>query len=129
MLVLTRKFGHDIPAERLADRDVLAREDAKNPVDGERGILREVLTPGSYRINPYAYSYETVPAIEIRVDQVGVRSLMVGKDPAGLPADADRGSLCRARRVSWHPAIDSSAGHVLSQSACGNDRAGRGAQS
>ncbi len=90
-LMLTRKFGHDIPPQRVAERDVLARENPKNRIDGERGILREVLTQGSYRINPYAYAYELVPAVEVRVDQVGVRSLMVGKDPSNLPADDKRG--------------------------------------
>jgi hypothetical protein len=89
-LVLTRKFGHDVPPQRVAERDVLARENPQNRIDGERGILRDVLTQGSYRINPYAYAYELVPAIEIRVDQVGVRSLMVGKDPSDLPADEKR---------------------------------------
>ena len=44
-------------------------------------------TQGSYRINPYAYAYELVPAVEVRVNEVGVRSLKVGKDPKGLPAD------------------------------------------
>ncbi len=32
--------------------------------------------------------WELVPAVEIRVDQVGVRTLKVGKDPAALPPDA-----------------------------------------
>jgi hypothetical protein len=89
-LVLTRKFGKDVSAERAAEGDVLARESTSNPIDGERGIMRQVLTQGSHRINPYAYSYELVPAVEIRVDQVGVRSLMVGKDPATLPPDVKR---------------------------------------
>src|SRR5207302_2974869 len=43
-LVLTRKFGKEIPPERLARNDVLAE-------DGERGIVREPLLPGSYRLN------------------------------------------------------------------------------
>ena len=51
-----------------------------------------MLTQGSYRINPYAYASELVPAVEIRVDQVGVQSLKVGKDPSDLPVDPQRGS-------------------------------------
>jgi regulator of protease activity HflC (stomatin/prohibitin superfamily) len=49
------------------------------------------LTQGSYRLNDYAYSWESVPAIEVRVDQVGVRTLKIGKDPRTLKPDAERG--------------------------------------
>ncbi len=83
-LVLTRMYGKQIPKERLAQDDILARE-------GERGIVGEVLRPGSYRLNPYAYSLAEAPAVEVKVDQVGVRTLKVGKDPRELPADPDRG--------------------------------------
>ncbi len=91
-LVLTRKFGTAMPADRVAEGDIFARENPSNRIDGERGILREVKTQGSYRINPYAYAWELVPAVDIRVDQVGVRSMKAGKDPKTLPADPDRGS-------------------------------------
>jgi hypothetical protein len=83
-LVLTRKHGQEISKERLAAGDVLARE-------GERGIVAEVKLPGSHRLNPFAYSWEKVPAVEIRFGQVGVRTLKVGKDPRGLPAGERRG--------------------------------------
>ena len=84
-LVLTRKFGKDIPPQRITgDGDILAKHDPNNPQEGERGIVREVLTPGSYRLNKYAYSWETRKAVEIKINQVGVRTLKVGKDPAGL---------------------------------------------
>ena len=89
-LVLTRKFGSEVPADRAAEGDIFARENPANRIEGERGILREVKTQGSYRINPYAYAWELVPAVEVKVDQVGVRSLKSGKDPRGLPADATR---------------------------------------
>jgi len=82
-LVLTRKYGNEIPKERLAQGDVLAHE-------GERGIVREVKLPGSYRINPYAYRWDVVNAVDIGADQVGVRILKVGKDPRELPADPKR---------------------------------------
>lgn len=84
--VLTRKFGRDIPPERIAAGDLFAQQNPQRPIDGERGILRDVLTQGSHRINPYAYATELVPAVEIRVDQVGVRTVMVGNDPSGLSA-------------------------------------------
>ncbi len=82
-LVLTRQFGTPIPPERLAAGDILAGE-------GERGIVAEVLTPGSYRLNPYAYTWKAVPAVEIGFNQVGVRTLKVGKDPNTLPAGQRR---------------------------------------
>ena len=79
-LVETRKYGRDIPGERLAKGDILAEE-------GEKGILRDVKLPGSYRLNPYAYSWQLVDAIEIGPDQVGVRILKVGKDPRELKVE------------------------------------------
>jgi hypothetical protein len=82
-LVLTRKYGKQIPSERLADDRILAEDD-------ERGIVPKVLTPGSYRLNPYAYSWEVVKAVEVGPDQVGVRTLKVGMDPRTLPVDPKR---------------------------------------
>jgi hypothetical protein len=91
-LVLTRKFGTKIPDDRMAEGDILARQNADNPFEGERGILRDVLPPGSYRINPHAYSFEEVDAVEIAVHQVGVRTLKVGDDPRDMPQDESLGS-------------------------------------
>src|SRR5262249_4905493 len=34
-----------------------------------------------HRINPHAYSYKLIDAVEIKAEQVGVRTLKVGKDP------------------------------------------------
>jgi hypothetical protein len=82
-LVLTRKFGKPIPSERLAEGDILARE-------GERGILAETLTPGNYRLNPYAYDWQLVKAVDVGVNQVGVRILKMGKDPRTRPPDRKR---------------------------------------
>ena len=89
-LVLTRKFGKPLSGERMAQGEILGAEDRANPIDGERGILRDVLTQGFYRLNPYAYSWERVPAVQVRVDQIGVRTLRVGKDPRGLRAEQAR---------------------------------------
>jgi hypothetical protein len=79
-LVLTRKFGSPIPADRLARGEYLAGE-------GERGIVPEVRLPGKHRINPYAYDHALYNAVEIRADQVGVRTLKWGKDPRTLKVD------------------------------------------
>ena len=84
-LVLTRKFGADIPTERITGNgNVLAAHDPDHPQQGERGIVKEVLTPGSYRLNKYAYSWQQQKAVEIKLNQVGVRTLKVGKDPSQL---------------------------------------------
>lgn len=39
--------------------------------EGEKGILEKVLTPGRYRLNPFAYTIEEVPHIEIQPGFVG----------------------------------------------------------
>jgi hypothetical protein len=91
-LVLTRKFGKPLSPQRMEQGEILGIEDRANPSNGERGILRDVLTQGSYRLNRYAYSWEPVNAVEVRVDQVGARTLKVGKDPRTLPVDAKRGN-------------------------------------
>ena len=88
-LILTRKFGKRLPNERLAQGDVLSLAGLQ-ALDGDRGILREPLGPGDYRLNPYAFSWQEVTAIEIGPDQVGVRTLKVGKDPRTLAATPDR---------------------------------------
>jgi hypothetical protein len=82
-LVLTRKFGKPIPSDRLAEGDILARE-------GERGILAETLPPANYRLNPHAYDWQLVKAVDVGVNQVGVRILKMGKDPRTLPPDRKR---------------------------------------
>ncbi len=79
-LVQTRRYGQEIPPERRAHGEFLA-------ADGERGILADVSMPGNYRINPYAYTTEIVPATEIRADEVGVVTLRVGKAPGALGHD------------------------------------------
>ncbi len=83
-LVLTRKAGKPISPERLTAGEVVARE-------GEQGLVAEVLTPGSYRLNPYVYDWEEKPAVEIKYEQIGVRTTKVGKDARELPAEAGRG--------------------------------------
>lgn len=85
-LVLTRMYGKPIDPKRISSGDVLARDDPKQQGDEESGIVKEVLLPGSYRLNPYAYKWETVLAREVKVNQVGVRTLKIGKDPSQLAA-------------------------------------------
>src|SRR5215831_13729560 len=83
-LVMTRKYGTPISKERLERGDILAHE-------GERGILREVKGPGIHRINPYAYEYSLVNAVEVKDREVGVRTLKIGDDPRELGDAGSKG--------------------------------------
>src|SRR5437764_14533468 len=58
------------------DGRVLAEE------DDEQGIRRQVLLPGSYRLNPSGYAVEAVSATEITPGYVGVMQRLLGKDGA-----------------------------------------------
>ena len=73
-LVLTRRFGKAIDEARLQEGDIVAR-------DGERGLVAEVVRPGKYPINPFAYDFKRVPAVQIDINEVGVRTLKTGKLP------------------------------------------------
>ncbi len=55
--------------------------------EDEQGIRRHVLLPGAYRLNPYGYKVETVPAVEIKPGFVGVQRRLLGDDNAGRFAD------------------------------------------
>jgi hypothetical protein len=65
-----------------ADGRVLAHK-------GERGIQRDVLPPGAYRLNKYGYEVKTVPATEIKPGYVGVRRRLLGRDGKGRFATED----------------------------------------
>lgn len=81
--VLVRLFGDDLPSGRI-----IATETSK-------GILREVLSPGKYRINPYAFLVKTFDAITIRPGCVGVVTVLEGKDVmnADAPTEDQNGFL------------------------------------
>jgi regulator of protease activity HflC (stomatin/prohibitin superfamily) len=69
--VVTRLYGRDLePGRILAD-------------PGTKGIVPEVLTPGKYRVNPYAERVELFDAIRIRAGHVGVKTALVGADILG----------------------------------------------
>ncbi len=90
-LVLTRKFGREIPADRIARGEVLAQHDPAQPFAGERGVVRDVLGPGSYRLNPYAYSWEEHNAVQVDAREVGVRALLIGQDSSQSANDSVQG--------------------------------------
>ena len=66
--VMTRLYGDELPTGQI-----IANE-------GQRGIVREILRPGKYRINPYAYKVHTFRAINIKPGHVGVVTTLTGED-------------------------------------------------
>ena len=66
--VLTRLYGKDLNSGRILAQD------------GTKGIVSEVLTPGRYRINSYANKVEQFDAIRIRPGNVGVKTMLIGRD-------------------------------------------------
>ncbi len=65
--VLVRRVGPAAPNAAPVTRDT-----------GYAGILREVLTPGTYRINPYVYEVKKYPAVVIPAGFVGVVTNLFG---------------------------------------------------
>jgi regulator of protease activity HflC (stomatin/prohibitin superfamily) len=47
---------------------------------GESGIRREVLMPGSYRLNPYGFKIEKVKMTRIEPGYVGIKRRLLGKE-------------------------------------------------
>ncbi len=80
--VVITKFGKELPAsEFLAG-------------PGERGIQREVLLPGTYRLNPYAYEVRVEKMVEIDPGYVGVVTARSGKPSLSQLAEpGERGVL------------------------------------
>ena len=68
--IVTSKVGRE-----LAPGEVIA------PDRNSKGIWRDVLGPGMYRLNPEGYSVEIVDAINIPVGFVGVVTSQTGKSP------------------------------------------------
>lgn len=85
--VVTRRIGRTRAA---ADQVIVMRD------SGEEGILEEVLTPGTYKLNPYVYEVELHDAAVIPAGFVGVvTNLFAQRDgamvlaPETAPADAE----------------------------------------
>jgi regulator of protease activity HflC (stomatin/prohibitin superfamily) len=69
--VLVRRYGKPLPPGKIV---------ATEP--DERGPLADVLMPGRYNINPYAYEVRRVAPVTVPLGYVGVQRLYHGKDPA-----------------------------------------------
>lgn len=66
--VTTRLYGDELPPGKIiAD-------------ENQRGIMQEILRPGKYRINPYAYHVALFDAININPGHIGVVTTLTGKD-------------------------------------------------
>lgn len=81
--VLTCKAGEEMPAERRAKGEFLVERNKEGEVT-ERGIVREVLLPGKHRLNPYVFEHKLVKMTNVSGSQVGVKTLLWGKDPSEL---------------------------------------------
>lgn len=81
----------DIPAGKLGVLVRLWGEELSSGAiiadDRSKGIVGEVLRPGKYRINPYAYKVQIFDAVTVRPGHVGVVTSLVGADvnTADLP--------------------------------------------
>lgn len=80
--VLTRLYGEELP-----DGRILAPE-------GFKGIVPDVLRPGKYRINPYAYGVQQFDATTVRPGYGGVVTSLTGEDVLnGAVPEADRNTF------------------------------------
>ena len=66
--VMTRLYGAELPAGQIIAGD------------NQRGIVQDILRPGKYRINPYAYHVALFDAISISPGSVGVVTTLTGSD-------------------------------------------------
>ena len=73
--LMVRRYGNNISADDLHHGRLFAGE-------GQKGLLRDVLKPGNYRINPFAYDVEIHPATEVPAGFVGIVTELAGEDTA-----------------------------------------------
>ncbi|MBI4579258.1 MAG: hypothetical protein HY718_06120 [Planctomycetes bacterium] len=93
--ILIRKTGGPDPSGSA----VVSRD------SGYAGIVREVLTPGIYRINPYEYEVQKVEAVVVPAGFVGVVTNQLGEQPEmievpDLPIDSASGPETRPATVT-----------------------------
>jgi len=77
--IVTSKVGKPLPpGQILADK-------------GYKGIQKQILPPGTYRINPYGYEIQEVPAVFIKPGTVGVVTNLAGRIPRKQKLLAEKG--------------------------------------
>jgi regulator of protease activity HflC (stomatin/prohibitin superfamily) len=74
--VLVRKFGRDPSPEAYANGAFVVKKGSE-----EKGIVEEVLAPGRYTLNPYAYDVKVFPTHEVPIGFVGIVTNLVGARP------------------------------------------------
>ena len=72
--------------------------------EGYQGIQRQVLTPGVYRINPYVYEVNHVPATVVPLGFCGVVTSQLGELP-GTETVEDISSGADGQPVAGHPKV------------------------
>ncbi len=82
--ILVRKYGRSLPPGKT----VATEED-------ERGPEADILKPGRYNINPFAYEIRRVKPVVIPAGEIGVVTLLSGREPANpndyLVAEGEHG--------------------------------------
>lgn len=73
--VTIRQYGNEFTDEETRNGKIIAD-------DGQKGITRNILQPGMYRVNPYAEKIEITKAQEIPAGFVGVVTNLTGKKAA-----------------------------------------------
>ncbi len=68
--ILVRKFGRPLPPGKTVAT-----------ADDERGPQADVLKPGRYNINPFAYEVRRVLPVVIPAGEVGIQTLLSGQEP------------------------------------------------
>ncbi|KOR33195.1 hypothetical protein TI05_02555 [Achromatium sp. WMS3] len=84
--VLNRLYGQE-----PAPGQIIANTDEFNKEKNQKGIVADVLRPGKYRINPYAYSVKLFDATSIPPGSVGVVTSLIGQGVLNTrnPANGD----------------------------------------
>lgn len=91
MGVVTSKTGEPLPDEQFL---VLPEDD----IYAKKGIWRDVLTPGTYRMNPAAFDVEIVKAYKVLPGYVGCVTALAGSEP-GHGKLADEGQRGVRKKV------------------------------
>ena len=88
--ILVRKFGKDPSAEAYASGAFVVKKGSD-----EKGIEDEILQPGKYPLNPYAYDLKIANLHEVPIGFVGVQTRLVGPSPKNansyVSAEGERG--------------------------------------
>ncbi len=72
--VVTTSLGKDLPPNRYL----------AGP--GEKGVQRQVLTPGAWRVNSHGARVDVVDAVKVPAGYVGVQTLLAGANQGVLPS-------------------------------------------